>query len=472
MAEHLRTILPGVPDSRHGPGVVRVLPLARYLDLEGDTGHPSWDDFKRLCQQRFGPPLSSNHLADLARLPFTSTVDAYMEAFQARAAHAGTLTALQKAQLFTGGLPEQIRVEVELQEPQDLQRAMRLARAYERRNTAALLALPAPAARPPRRPLPALPAPTPPTGAATSSGSNAPAARPFKRLSPEDMALRRKQGLCYNCDEPYVRGHKCARLFSLEVADYTVEEPAEDDPTPAADITENPPFDPEAPMISLSAITGIRTEETMQLRVHLGCHELTALLDSGSTHNFISTGAARRVGLPFSDSAGAHVVVANGDRVTCRGLASAVGVRIGAETFKVDCYSIPLECYDMVLGISWLRTLGPVLWDFDTLCMAFNRQGRRVLWRGIGASGAPGQFTGRLHAGRLYSTKGTEGALLERLLDAYDDVFAAPTGLPPARLCDHRIHLKPATEPIAVRPYRYPQLQKDELERQCEEMLQ
>jgi len=48
-----------------------------------------------------------------------STVDAYMEAFQARVAHAGRQAPLQKAQLFTGGLPDHIRVDVELREPQD-----------------------------------------------------------------------------------------------------------------------------------------------------------------------------------------------------------------------------------------------------------------------------------------------------------------------------------------------------------------
>jgi len=35
------------------------------------------------------------------------------------------------------------------------------------------------------------------------------------------MVERRRQGLCYNCDEPYVRGHQCQRLFFLEVSDYT-----------------------------------------------------------------------------------------------------------------------------------------------------------------------------------------------------------------------------------------------------------
>ena len=82
--------------------------------------------------------------------------------------------------------------------------------------------------------------------------------------------------------------------------------------TPAA-----PPFDPDEPMISLSAITGIWAEKTMQHHVHIGAHQFTALLDSGSTHNFISTEAARRADLQLQDSHGAHVVVANGDQVTC-----------------------------------------------------------------------------------------------------------------------------------------------------------
>ena len=61
--------------------------------------------------------------------------------------------------------------------------------------------------------------------------------------------------------------------------------------------------------------------------------------------------------------------------------------------------------------------------------------------------------------------------LLDRLLAQHGDIFDEPTGLPPARPYDHRIHLLPGTAPVAVRPYRYPQLQKDELERQCAAML-
>jgi len=54
--------------------------------------------------------------------------------------------------------------------------------------------------------------------------------------------------------------------------------------------------------------------------------------------------------------------------------------------------------------------------------------------------------------------------LLDRLLEQHGATFDEPCGLPPARPYDHRIHLLPDTAPVAVRPYRYPQLQKDELE--------
>lgn len=102
-----------------------------YYMLERDVGDInaiSWDQFAALCQQRFGPLLGTNHLADLARLPYKGSVEDYQVAFQARMAHAGCLSPGQQVQLFTGGLPEPIFTDVELQGPQDLQHAMMLAR--------------------------------------------------------------------------------------------------------------------------------------------------------------------------------------------------------------------------------------------------------------------------------------------------------------------------------------------------------
>uniref|UniRef100_A0A453EIJ4 Uncharacterized protein n=1 Tax=Aegilops tauschii subsp. strangulata TaxID=200361 RepID=A0A453EIJ4_AEGTS len=51
----------------------------------------------------------------------------------ALACHASSVMAQQRADLFVGGLPDHIRVDVELRGPQDLQTAMYYARAFEHR---------------------------------------------------------------------------------------------------------------------------------------------------------------------------------------------------------------------------------------------------------------------------------------------------------------------------------------------------
>jgi hypothetical protein len=33
------------------------------------------------------------------------------------------------------------------------------------------------------------------------------------------MGERRRMGLCYNCDEQFIRGHQCKRLFNLLISD-------------------------------------------------------------------------------------------------------------------------------------------------------------------------------------------------------------------------------------------------------------
>uniref|UniRef100_A0ACD5UM39 Uncharacterized protein n=1 Tax=Avena sativa TaxID=4498 RepID=A0ACD5UM39_AVESA len=64
------------------------------------------------------------------------------------ACHAPRVTARQRAELFISGLPDHIRVDVELRDPQDLQSAMYYARAIEQRARAMQQAFPASDVRP------------------------------------------------------------------------------------------------------------------------------------------------------------------------------------------------------------------------------------------------------------------------------------------------------------------------------------
>jgi len=442
---------------------------AWYYALEQEEGMPSWERFRELCSLRFGPAVRGSRLSELARLPFLSTVQEYAERFNAVLCHTSRLSGPQKAELFVGGLPDHIRVDYELRQPQDLQTAMYLARAFEARAAATSSAQAPRAARPPPRPTttfraspatvtpPALP---PPPGGPPSAPPHQ-----FRRLSPAEQQERRRQGLCYNCDEQYVRGHICKRLFYLESADY-VEEDADPAPTEDTGATPEPAEDTPAPTVSLHAIAGVCTEQAMRLAVRVGARHVVALLDSGSTSNFINADLLRELQLPTNPRPALRVLVANGDRVPCQGVAPRVPLSIGQEDFAISCYGIDLGAFDLILGVEFLRTLGPILWDFQAMRMAFTKDGHRVQWHGLGTTTdtPPGPASCAI-------TPVPAHPLLDSLLRQFDDVFREPRGLPPARSYDHRIHLLPGTAPVAVRPYRYPQLQKDELERQCSEML-
>lgn len=51
------------------------------------------------------------------------------------------------------------------------------------------------------------------------------------------------------------------------------------------------------------------------------------------------------------------------------------------------------------------------------------------------------------------------------------DVFATPSGLPPNRCQDHAIPLLEGTNPVKVKPYRYPHSQKAQIEQMVHDML-
>jgi hypothetical protein len=96
--------------------------------------------------------------------------------------------------------------------------------------------------------------------------------------------------LCYNCDEPFVRGHQCKRVFYLEARDFT-----DDNDTPTEHETADSTVVEEvttdamanALVVSLYALAGIHTAKSMVVPVLIKGERFLTLLDTGSTHNFL-----------------------------------------------------------------------------------------------------------------------------------------------------------------------------------------
>jgi hypothetical protein len=157
--------------------------------------------------------------------------------------------------------------------------------------------------------------------------------------------------------------------------------------------------------------------------------------------------------------------------------------------FTIDVIVLPLVCCDLILGVQWLQSLGPILWDFDKLQMEFTIDGRKTLLRGAKTTavklisnealnqavdnGAELCFLQLDHMSPQFiippCTMHHQGnpipsvlPEIQSLLDHYAAIFKEPTNLPPLRMgFGHKIPLKENSVPINLRPYRYSIVQKN-----------
>jgi hypothetical protein len=113
--------------------------------------------------------------------------------------------------------------------------------------------------------------------------------------------------------------------------------------------------------ISMHVLSDVRTGNTISLTTTIATGHLNALIDTSSTHCFITEETAHRLDLMPVELPGLTVGVANGDRVPLADVCKGVTITIGVEAFVVDLHAIPLHGYELVLGCIWLSTLGPIL---------------------------------------------------------------------------------------------------------------
>ena len=166
---------------------------------------------------------------------------------------------------------------------------------------------------------------------------------------------------------------------------------------------------------------------------------------------------------------------------------------IQGHTLHVPVYLLANTGENLVLGAPWLKTLGPHIADYESFSIKFYMGNTFITLHGdTGATLAQAQFH---HIDRMQRTRSIDASFilqfqqlqqqigdpgcipvhlppdLTALLYAYLDVFAEPLGLPPPRVHDHAIPLLEGSNPVKVKPYRYPHSQKTHIEKMVHEML-
>ncbi|GKA81036.1 gag-pol polyprotein [Tanacetum coccineum] len=402
--------------------------------------------------------LYDDPIVELKNLKQTGSVQTYQEAFEALLNRVD-LPELVAVSMFMGGLKPEVGTPMRMFQATTLSETYGLARMQEATNTILK----------PRYNTPLLPTPkqsittyaskavTTPvksnsvgqsSGYVTRNGVH----KPY-RLTQRELEDKRAKGQCFYCDQKYAPGHKCSgQLHSIEVIaegdlDNYIDgndETYEDCVGDMVGVTDNP-------QITLNALSGLNSYQTMRVRGRVGKQMVHILVDCGSTHNFLDIHTAKKLGCRLDNTTPMQVSVANGQRMMSTSICQDFKWSFQNEVFTSDVMLLPLGGCVMVLGIQWLDTLEDMQCNFKKLIIKFNHKGRQLLCQ-------------------MESVESVS-AEVEQVLTQFDEVFEIPKDLPPQRSHDHQIPLMPNTPPINVRPYRHPPSQKDAIEGMVKELM-
>jgi hypothetical protein len=141
-----------------------------------------------------------------------------------------------------------------------------------------------------------------------------------------------------------------------------------------------------------------------------------------------------------------QIMISNGGSMKCGGCCENVCLQIGQYNLKYHMFSIDMGGCDIVLGVEWLCTLGPITMDFKDLTMQFQQEGQQYKFQGITTDSPEIISSHRMekllkkgHSGiisQLHSIQAVETPSihpdLQAILSHHPIVFQTPQGLPPS----------------------------------------
>lgn len=521
--------------------------LAR-LSMEGSTIHwfnllmetedeLSWEKLKRALIARYGGRRLENPFEELSTLRQTGSVEEFVEAFELLSSQVGRLPEEQYLGYFMSGLKAQIRRRVRTLNPQNRMQMMRMAkdvedelkdedddgeRRYGKKSVGYRLGRNEWGEQASKFQSGSNQAHTDSTRF-SNSGWNNPGQKTgstasnlistsslsstgkkgendrrmlvserwkgVQSIQNDEMAERRAKGLCFKCGGKFHPTlHKCPersmRVLILGEGE-GVNEEGEIVSIETVE-TEEEDEDVEAECKIIGVMGSMGEFHTMKIDGKIAGIEVVVLIDSGASHNFISPEITTALGLQITPMAAKTIRLGDGHKVLSKGLCEGVRISLGSQTFVVDALVLELGGLDVVLGVSWLSTLGKVVVDWKDLSMQFLYEGKMInlqsQGRFQGRQGCLQSFLEDKHRrggedwwwtnhDEVEATSEVGHEEVTKLLGQFFDVFQEKITLPPERKQVHQIKLFPEHGPINVRPYRYPHHQKEEIEKQVTELL-
>jgi hypothetical protein len=246
--------------------------------------------------------------------------------------------------------------------------------------------------------------------------------------------------------------------------------------------------------MSLNAMKGDSNMGVLRFSGTIEHIQVQVLIDGGSSDNLLQPRIAKFLKLPIEPGPAFRVLVGNGEIMDAEGVIKDLSVKIQGNELRVPVFLLPVAGADVILGASWLATLGPHVADYASLTLKFFLNGKFVTLQGEKVPRpAAAQFH---HFKRLHDTDAIAECFtiqwlkshvvedifkelptdiepeIAILLHTYKEVFQTPNALTQNRSHNHHIPLIKGSNPVKVKPYRYPHSQKTQIEQMVHEMLQ
>ncbi|XP_057417585.1 uncharacterized protein LOC130711837 [Lotus japonicus] len=477
-----------------------------FQSLEQSTvGRLAWKEFATAVKIRFGLEFESP-MEELKRLVQTGSLDEYQEAFDNLIGRT-ELTEGQKLQCYLGGLNAELSNGVKMFAPRTVLEATRMAKLQER-SFELLQKRMVPVSRgygnwSEKKNVSVLPekkAFQTDKKAQNDNTQKSILGKPNytfqKKLTPKELDEHRAQNLCFFCHEKYSPGHKRTQrkklqVFLMEVHDEELPEGEQEGEMEVIDTASG------VPRVSLNALNGngdSSDEPMMRLTGWIGKRKIFVLMDTGSTHNFIDQKLCKAGLVKLKPLQPVSITVADGGLIQSSGWCEDVHWKMQGYNFSANTIAIPLTSCDLILGMQWLKQWGKISWDFANLVMEFNMGGIPVVLHAMEEQVPRVVSTTKLNhmmledkvCCMLHLIPCCQGLVCcnvttaetdltqqqELLLQDFQDVFEEPNSLPPFRgIHDHKIILKEGSNPVSLRPYRYPPAQKDVIDTMVKELL-
>lgn len=212
-----------------------------------------------------------------------------------------------------------------------------------------------------------------PNTAASSTASHSLGNTPFRRISFQEMQVRKAKGLCFNCDEKFTPSHKCAtrKLLLLQWEDEPPDDLNQDTADFVVELDTSQSPDDSPSKLALNAMNSAALSGTLRFTGMIHGQPVQMLLDGGSDDNFIQPRLVQFLNLDVQPTTPIKVLVGNGNALQVEGYIPQLQVTVQGNTLQLPVYVLPIEGAKLILGAAWLATLGPHMVDYQSKYIQF-----------------------------------------------------------------------------------------------------